>query len=73
MAAEPAVSAQPLQAATCSWPHCTECAALRRFTALWNAGQVHPRPPITSTWWESPETAALYRRGVNLPPPKEGP
>jgi hypothetical protein len=70
MAAEPAVSAQTLQAATCSWPRCTECAALRRFTALWNAGQLHLRPPITSPRWASAEAAALYRRGVHL---KEAP
>jgi hypothetical protein len=67
MAAESAVYAQPLQANTCGWPRCAECAALRSFTAKWNAGQIRPRPALTSTWWESAAAAALYARGVNLP------
>ena len=61
--------ARPLQVDTCSWPRCEECAALRRFTAKWNTGQIQPRPALTSAWWESPEAAALYARRVNLPRP----
>jgi len=59
------MTAEPLRVATCGWDRCQECAAAR-FAAKWNAGQIRPRAPITTPWWESPETAALYRRGVNL-------
>jgi len=67
VAAELAVSAERLRAVTCDWPRCTECAALRSFVAKWNTGRIQPRPATTSSWWQSPDTAALYARGVNLP------
>lgn len=48
------------------------CAALVRFTQKWEAGQIQPRAPVTSAWWESAEADAFYRLGVNLPPTENG-
>jgi hypothetical protein len=65
------LSEERLEADTCGWPRCVECAALRSFVAKWNRGRIRPHPPITSRWWQSAAAEALYRRGVHLPRPKE--
>jgi hypothetical protein len=54
---------------TCGWAECNDCAALVRFQAKQEAGEVIPQPPITSPWWESEAADRLYARGVQLVPP----
>jgi hypothetical protein len=51
----------------CGWSDCVACAALVRFTEKWEAGEIRPRSPVTSAWWESAEADGFYRLGVNLP------
>jgi hypothetical protein len=56
----------------CGWSDCDACAALVRFTQKWEAGEIQPRAPVTSAWWERAEADAFYRRGMNLPPTEDG-
>jgi hypothetical protein len=67
-----AATDEQLHPDTCSWDRCVECAAVRRFAAKWNIGQLRQQPTITSTWWQSAEATERYRRGIN-PTWKESP